>query len=88
MSMSENDGVFGNPQEITQDQAEAFRKIKELGEELKAKEGLHVGLKDELDRHKQTMEAIAELDRKVNLIIKHFNIVPIIGLSSGEQTYP
>jgi len=58
-------------EQITQQQADAIEAL--------AKEHLHVGLKDDLDRHKDVMESLGSLHEKMDRIIRHFNIVPVVG---------
>lgn len=78
MAMGEDNGVLGEIKELSDEQVEALDKVKSLSKELKAKEGLHVGIKDELERHKQLIGEIKEINRKLDMIMKHFNIYPIV----------
>jgi len=79
MATAENDGIFEKPVAIPEDTAEAFNTVKSLAESLKVKDNLHVGLKDDLDRHIQVIQELKELNYKISLMLKHFNIVPILG---------
>jgi len=50
--------------------------IEEKQEQIKR---VHYGEIDELQRFKDMREAQVRIEDKLNMIIKHFNIVPIIG---------
>ena len=54
-------------------QKEAFDKVAALAKKL------HVGDMDELQRFKDIREAQTRIEEKLDRIIKHFNIVQIIG---------
>lgn len=66
------DGSFSNIIPLPQEK----EKIDEI---LKNAKNLHIGVMDELDRHKQIIDEIRDVKNKLDLIIKHFNIVKIIG---------
>lgn len=72
--MVENSGHFEDVEPIgnSEDLKNAFDKLTE-----KAK--MHLGSMDELERHRQTMDAINDIKSDINLIKRHFNLhIPLL----------
>ena len=71
-----NDGSFGDPKPLSEKSLrnDLLEDIKQANAKV-----AHVGLMEELDRHKQVMESIKNIQDDIKMIKKHFNIVPIIG---------
>lgn len=89
MGMIESEKGFQPPLDITNEQAMALGKIKQLTDKLSPNEKLHFGIKDELDRHKQVMEKLEGIERTLMMITTHFKIYPIVGSGSDyTRTLP
>jgi len=75
MGMAEYENqVFVDPQALKDD--EMMLQFRELH---KKAEKLHFGDMGELERHKQIMDKLNELQSEIMQIKKHFNITTIIG---------